>query len=671
MAATLELKYFNTFWLKKIKSITNIESVTPIVATNTAVETTVINIADTPEKVKVGAGQIVTNLTNTTNFATGVVTVVGRDNLIVTVSTPALSTTTDDQVASASTTLTLNVANVDVIVGMAVSGTGVAAGTYITADPTPGTIYTLNQAATIGASDTYTYVSSINITTSDNLTFTGKATEAGIPKEFPADNATDWYEEESRIRGGYNNTTVDFGVKAYLVADSNQQQNRIAALIYSGVFNSRTGVNNTNQFSVGTDITKSTDPANGSIQRLYAEDTNLIIFQEDKVSRALIDKDAIYSAEGNAAVTSTNLVIGQIVPYAGEYGISTNPESFAVYGYRKYFTDKNRGVVLRLSKDGITEISSYGMHDFFRDELSSLNVDKIIGSWNNHTKDYNISIQHERTSGEVGDNGAVIALVGTNVTVTLNGWVGLIEPGDNIYQYTTIGQIIGGFYGKVVSVVTPGSPGVPSVFICDITTEIPAFQQIIFAREPYKTVTFDEGVLGWTTFLDFKPSQAFSLNNLYYSFSNGELYQHYLGNYGQFYGFTYDSNVTIVLNSHPSVVKVFKTVNYEGAVGWQLESMSGSSGDVTLPIGVYVNQTTLTGLESALFSNNFKKKENKFFANLINNSPSTTGEVLWGNSMTGIKGFFTTVKMKLANVDYPITKKELFSVSSTVVESSY
>ena len=584
MAATLELKYFNTFWLKKIKSITDVETVTPIVATNTAVETTVINITDTVEKVKVGAGQIVTNLTNTTNFATGVVTVVGRDNLIVTVSTPALSTTTDDQVASASTTLTLNVANVDVIVGMAVSGTGVAAGTYITADPTPGTIYTLNQAATIGASDTYTYVSSINITASDNLTFTGKATEAGIPKEFPADNATDWYEEESRIRGGYNNTTVDFGVKAYLVADSNQQQNRIAALIYSGVFNSRTGVNNTNQFSVGTDITKSTDPANGSIQRLYAEDTNLIIFQEDKVSRALIDKDAIYSAEGNAAVTSTNLVIGQIVPYAGEYGISTNPESFAVYGYRKYFTDKNRGVVLRLSKDGITEISSYGMHDFFRDELSSLNVDKIIGSWNNHTKDYNISIQTSTT---------------------------------------------------------------------------------------YKTLTFDEGVLGWTTFLDFKPSQAFSLNNLYYTFNTGKLYQHYLGNYGQFYGVTYDSNVTIVLNSHPSVVKVFKTINYEGALGWQLESMSASSGDVTLPIGVYVNQTTLTGLESALFSNNFKKKENKFFANLINNSPSTTGEVIWGNSMTGIKGFFTTVKMKLANVDYPTTKKELFSVSSTAVESSY
>ena len=29
----------------------------------------------------------------------------------------------------------------------------------------------------------------------------------------------DWVIEESRIRGGYNNTSVDFGVKAYLVED--------------------------------------------------------------------------------------------------------------------------------------------------------------------------------------------------------------------------------------------------------------------------------------------------------------------------------------------------------------------------------------------------------------------------------------------------------------------
>ena len=61
------------------------------------------------------------------------------------------------------------------------------------------------------------------------------------------------------------------------------------------------------------------------------------------------------------------------------------------------------------------------MHDFFRDELAALNVDKVVGTWDNHTKNYNLSIQK-----------------------------------------------------------TSGSPD-------------------------YKTLSFDEGVLGWTSFLSYNP----------------------------------------------------------------------------------------------------------------------------------------------------------------------
>jgi hypothetical protein len=412
---------------------------------------------------------------------------------------------------------------------------------------------------------------------------------ANVPSDYVANTTYDWYIEEARIRGGYNNTIVDLGVKAYLDELEPLQQDRFNTLIYSGIFNSRTGVNDTNQFSVGQDITRSADPANGSIQKLYAEDTNLIIFQQNKVSRALIDKDAIYSAEGNAAVTSSNLVIGQIVAYAGEYGISNDPFSFAVYGYRKYFTDRARGCVLRLSADGITEISSYGMHDFFRDELAE-SVQQIRAGWDAHNKNYVLSIQ--KTNGT------------------------------------------------------------------------------------YKTLTFDESVLGWTSFFDYKPDFVTSLKNNFYSLkvttnSGQGVWLHNTGNYGKFYEIAYDSNVTVILNKEPSLVKNFKTINYEGSDGWQLESMIASSGDVSVPIGKYTLQTNLSALESDLFSNNFKRKEKKFFANLINNSPATEGEILWGPSSTGLKGFFTEAKVKLVNQDYPTTKKELFAVSSDIVESSY
>ncbi len=93
----------------------------------------------------------------------------------------------------------------------------------------------------------------------------------------------EWHIEESRVKGGFNEKTVDFGVKAYAVDKKYARNHRKNAMIYSGIFNSRTGINNTNQFSIGESITKAVDSIYGSIQKLYAEDTNLLIFQEIKL----------------------------------------------------------------------------------------------------------------------------------------------------------------------------------------------------------------------------------------------------------------------------------------------------------------------------------------------------------------------------------------------------
>ena len=75
-----------------------------------------------------------------------------------------------------------------------------------------------------------------------------------------------------------------------------------------------------------------------------------------------------------------------------------------------------------------------------------------------------------------------------------------------------------------------------------------------------------------------------------------------------------------------------------------------------------------------MFSNEFKKKENKYFANLVNNSVATQGVVIFGQNMTGIKGFFATVKMNVpvaTLIPSNNFKRELFAVSSNTVPSSY
>ena len=245
-----------------------------------------------------------------------------------------------------------------------------------------------------------------------------------------------FYFEESRIRGGYNNVSAQLGVRAYLNEERINAEHRFNSLIYSGIFNSRTGRNDTNVFSIGQAITASVDPANASIQKLYAEDTNLIVFQENKVSRVLIDKDAIYSAEGGGTVTSSTAVLGETIPYLGEYGISKNPESFAVYGFKKYFADRNRSAILRLSRDGLTEISSYGMTDYFRDYLETIPEDYL--PW------YVI--------GEPEGYGAVLPITaaGDQISIASSSLDGNLELGDSV-AYSIDGGIN---YIPINSIVT-------------------------------------------------------------------------------------------------------------------------------------------------------------------------------------------------------------------------
>ena len=466
-----------------------------------------------------------------------------------------------------------------------------------------------------------------------NGSFGIPASEGGYPVVSDAltSEEENWVIEEGRIRGGYNNTSVDYGVKAYLVEDEPNAVIRSNSLIYSGIFNSRTGINNSNVFSVGMDITKSADPINGSIQKLYAEDTNLVIFQERKVSRALIDKDAIYSAEGSSSITSSNLTIGVIQPYAGRWGISKNPESFAAYGYRKYFSDKNNNVILRLSKDGITEISSYGLRDFFRDELGGINgtTNYVRGGYDIYNNQYIISTQQTST---------------------------------------------------------------------------------------YKTLSFDETINGWTSFYSYEPDQILSLRNKLYTVKGGKIWQHYstTPNRGNFYGVDHASSVTLVFNPDPTRSKTFKTVNYEGSNGWEVNSfISDSTGldfvdtvwdtsndstqMITSPANI-IAPSVWSYLEGEYIINpatglavvradylatfgtatppyprrhvGFDRKENTYVANLVNSSSAAEGEIVFGDAMSGIKGFYTTATFKTDLTTDFGGEKQLFSAASNYVSNN-
>ena len=211
---------------------------------------------------------------------------------------------------------------------------------------------------------------------------------------FKADTTgLDWFNcwsfgngvESNRIGDTYNKPYITNGVKASTtLLEEYKEERREHGLIYSGIYNSTSGVNDLNQFIAAEKITKDVNPIYGSIQKLHSRSTadgDLIALCEDRILKILANKDALFNADGNPQLIANNNVLGQTIPFSGEYGISTNPESFASESYRVYFTDRVRGAVMRLSKDGLTPISEHGMKDWFKDNLS-LGVTNLLGENN-------------------------------------------------------------------------------------------------------------------------------------------------------------------------------------------------------------------------------------------------------------------------------------------------
>jgi hypothetical protein len=67
----------------------------------------------------------------------------------------------------------------------------------------------------------------------------------------------------------------------------------------------------------------------------------------------------------------------------------------------------------------------------------------------------------------------------------------------------------------------------------------------------------------------------------------------------------------------------------------------------------------------------FDRKENKYMAAIMNKSLASQGEVLFGNEISGIKGYFATVTMSTDADTDPGKPKELFTASTNYEPSTY
>ena len=399
--------------------------------------------------------------------------------------------------------------------------------------------------------------------------------------------------ESNRIGDTYNKPYLTNGAKASTtLLEQYAKEHRKNGLIYSGIYNSNSNTNNLNQFIAAEKITKDINPTYGSIQKLHTRDSNVVVLCEDKILKVTANKDALYNADGNPQLIATNRVLGQAIPFVGEYGISQNPESFASESYRAYFTDKSRGAVIRLSMDGITPISEAGMSDWFKDNLRAPH-ETLIGSYDDKKNEYNITFSND-TIETTGGHG--LASIQLNQSILIARGAGAPSGGEL------------GSSGEVMKIKGP------------------------------ITVSYKESVRGWVSFKSFVPENAISCNNEYYTFQDGKLYLHHdeSEDRNTFYGDFVPSKLSVVLNDMPGVVKSFNTLNYEGSKARVTQDLGDDQYfNLNASEGWFVDYAFTNKEEGSL--NEFIEKEGKWF-NYIKGIPALVSNAsdLAGFNVQGI-----------------------------------
>lgn len=231
----------------------------------------------------------------------------------------------------------------------------------------------------------------------------GNLANQDLTAATPAKIKLDFFNCYAQGNGAESYQVKDSALKDYLNIDLRpsatameeyREVRRFADLTYGEIYNESSNINGLNEFNISTGNFKLLDKDYGSIQKLHSRDNDILILQEEKASKVLFERNALFNADGSTNVSAMSNVLGTQVTYLGENGIGKNPEGFAVNDYQIYYPNPNRGTYQRLSMDGTTEIND-GMKDYFRDMFRDKPFGKKLGAYDPYFRQYVIFADEE------------------------------------------------------------------------------------------------------------------------------------------------------------------------------------------------------------------------------------------------------------------------------------
>ena len=359
------------------------------------------------------------------------------------------------------------------------------------------------------------------------------------------------------------------------VIDKDAKRSYMPTLVRWGLaYEQNTNINQTNRFkALNFD---ECDRSKGDIQRFKARERTLRVFQNRGVGQYGVYARYIQNNTGEKQLVTTNNVItaNNIQYYQGDYGLGNMPTSLVSASNKDYFVDPVRGYQIRLSADGMTAISELYKGQFY--------IRNLLVEYNK---------PYETPSG---------------ITSKILGYYDFFEE-----QYVC--HLQAGEYASI----DPHS-GLP----------------VLYEVDNY-TFAFNEKNNGYSSFFDFHPELSLCIEEVTYSFKNGEMWVHdnYNG-YCNFYGEQATPSITTVFNQNLIQKKTWISIAEVANSIWSCPM-----------IYTNVNSYGSQRQETNLIESDFAVLEGNQHASLLKDVNSIGG-ILNGDSM---KGNWVAVKFQGLN----------------------
>lgn len=191
----------------------------------------------------------------------------------------------------------------------------------------------------------------------------------------------------------YEPSALDSNGRAFIVDENAAETYNPTLVRFSEAFQFGTNINGLNRFYF--ENFDEYNRAYGDIMKLDTYGSYMKVGQMFRIGNVPVFNQMIRTQSGSDAITTSDRLLNTIFYYDGDFGVGSSPESWSRNNFASYFTDNIRGVVCRLSLDGITPLSIlYKVNSFATSKLPlRTGNSKIYGVFNADVNRYEFAME--------------------------------------------------------------------------------------------------------------------------------------------------------------------------------------------------------------------------------------------------------------------------------------